>query len=234
MMNPDQMCKKWIQDQPSLPDRFELNLDGCHGIEMYVCPFPDQSGTLMQNIFVKGATRASVEDGGTKLEFVFPRGNSICSMMPSMQTRFAANLTNHKTKETFGCMASMFQVLMDTKQHHQTVVGVMDIRHFVAQEELCVDLWPSGTFDVEGDLWCVVTLRDRRARGLHRITTQFFDQRPSPPRSGVPLGPPGVGFGSPGYPNGHEQAHPFMGSYYGNPSIPQGYYQAHYQQPPVR
>jgi hypothetical protein len=94
------------------------------------------------------------------------------------------------------------------------VYNLYDITGFTSQEEVVTDLWQSGSFPIEGDQVCHITLRDRSARGLNTCTTQYVVAE-SPHKGVTSLGHYGGGqvpsFATP--PQGN-----FVNSYYGSPA----------------
>lgn len=106
------------------------------------------------------------------------------------------------------------------------VYNLYDITGFTSQEEVVTDLWQSGSFPIEGDQVCHITLRDRSARGLNTCTTQYVVAE-SPHKGVASLVHYGGGqvpsFATPP-PHGN-----FLNSFYGSPA----YGQSQMGQPPV-
>lgn len=88
------------------------------------------------------------------------------------------------------------------------------ITGFTSQEEVVSDLWNHGSFPIEGDQVCHVTLRDRFARGLNTSTTHYVGVE-SPTRNAVGQYPGSSVpfFATP--PQGHYD----VKAYYGSPSF---------------
>jgi hypothetical protein len=120
-MNADDQCLDLIKRQLPIPESFLLTEDGSHGIELYVVPWADTSGTKHVTIIVVGAKGAKVLAGGQTIEFTFRRQNSAHLFLHALSAQNSAKLTNPKIREAFNCFSEFYGKMMELRTHRISV-----------------------------------------------------------------------------------------------------------------
>ena len=95
-MTPEERARALLAAQPPRKSEITLRHNGDHGVEYYVCPWPDQAGRMHTTFLVKGDRTMTgyIVPGGKQIRVTMNKSSEVHNLIREIRSRRADKLTN--------------------------------------------------------------------------------------------------------------------------------------------